>query len=132
MLDQEKIINMARLSSYENNEGRADIATGTYFRGDYVGLHVVRSILCATAAFAIIACLYALYNFEGLMADLYSVDMTSYAKLLLRRYVIFVGAYAVVSYIVYSVRWSRSRKRLRGYYRSLKYMGKKYYLEDEE
>ncbi len=131
MLDQEKIINMARLSSYENNEGRFDIATGTYFRGDYVGLHVVRSVICATVSFGIIAGLYALYNFEGLMTDLYSVDMTAFAKQLLTRYIIFTGVYALISYVVYSVRWHVTRKRLKGYYKSLKYLGRKYYMEDE-
>ncbi|MCR5303339.1 MAG: hypothetical protein K6E33_02160 [Lachnospiraceae bacterium] len=131
MLDQEKIVSMARLSSYEENEGRADIATGMFFRGDYVGLHVVRSVICATAAFFIIVGLYVLYDFEKLMSDLYSVDLTVFAQMLLRRYIIFIAVYAVISYIVYSVKWARSRKRLKGYYKSLKYMGRKYYMEDE-
>ena len=36
MLNEERIILMTKMASYEANEGRRNVAIGRYFRSDYV------------------------------------------------------------------------------------------------
>ena len=54
MVDQEKVILMSRLASYEKNEGKKNEAIGRFFRGDYIGWQVLGSIVCGTICFMIV------------------------------------------------------------------------------
>ncbi|MDE5699654.1 MAG: hypothetical protein K2I96_19965, partial [Lachnospiraceae bacterium] len=46
MLNEERIRLMTRMACYEADEGRKNVAIGNYFRGDYIGLQVIKSIIC--------------------------------------------------------------------------------------
>ena len=54
MLNEERIKLMTRMASYEEHEGRRNMAIGNYFRSDYIGFQVMKSIISATLAFAIV------------------------------------------------------------------------------
>ena len=45
MLNQERIILMTKMASYEENEGKKNNAIMNYFRGDYVWLQVMKSFV---------------------------------------------------------------------------------------
>ena len=53
MLNEERIILMTKLASYEAGEGKRNEAIGKYFRSDYIGVQVIKSIISATIAFLI-------------------------------------------------------------------------------
>ena len=38
MINEEKVIMMTKLASYESGEGKKDISILNYFRNDYIGL----------------------------------------------------------------------------------------------
>lgn len=120
MLNEKKIILMTKLASYEQNEGKANMNLGGYFRGDYIGWQVLKSILSATIAFALIFVLGIAYDFEIFMTDIYKMDLMEYAKEILLQFGCFVGAFGIISYIVYSYRYKRAIKSLRLYYHNLK------------
>lgn len=43
MINEEKVILMTKLASYESNEGKKNIRIVNYFRGDYIGFQVLKS-----------------------------------------------------------------------------------------
>ncbi len=47
------------------------------------------------------------------------MDLLEFAKNVLFFYLGTVGAYALISYVVYAVRYSRAKKSLRAYYMNL-------------
>ena len=47
MLNQERIILMTKMASYEKNEGKKNDSIMNYFRGDYVWLQVMKSLISA-------------------------------------------------------------------------------------
>ena len=51
MINEERVILMTRLASYEANEGKKDISIVNYFRGDYIGFQVLKSIIAARYLF---------------------------------------------------------------------------------
>lgn len=120
MLNEEKIILMTKLASYEENEGKKNAAIGNYFRGDYIGWQVLKSVISATAAFVLVFALYIFYDFEIFMTDIYKMDLLGFAKQVLYLYLGTVGGYAVISYIVYAYRYSRARKSMKLYYMNLR------------
>lgn len=120
MLNTEKIRLMTRLASFDEVEGKKDIAVNGYFRGDYISFQVVKSAIYATIGFAVFMALYILYDFENFLIDFYKMDMLAFVKSWLFRYAIVLLIYLVISYFVYVFRFTRSKKRIRMYQQQMK------------
>ena len=52
MLSEERVILMTKMASYEEHEGKKYMKIGRYFRDDYIAVQILKSIFCATLAFA--------------------------------------------------------------------------------
>lgn len=126
MLNEERVKLMTRMASYEAGEGKKNMNIGKYFRGDYISQQVLKSIISATIAFVICFALYLLYDFEHFMQDIYKMDLIQFAKNVLIIYAAVVIGYGVISYIVYSIRYSRARKSLKKYYNNLRKLSSLY------
>ncbi len=129
MLSQERIKLMTKMAAYEENEGKTYKSIGSYFRSDYMGMQVLRSIISATFAYLIVCGLYIYYHLETLLQDIYKLDFMALGKQLLLYYVIFVAAYALLTYVIYSFRYSRAKRSLKRYYRHLKQLAAIYDIE---
>ena len=70
MLNEERIRLMTRMACYEAGEGRKNVAIGNYFRGDYIGLQVIKSVISATIAYVILFAMFIFYDFEVLCRHL--------------------------------------------------------------
>ena len=126
MLNEEKIILMTQMASYEENEGKKNMAIGRYFRSDYIAIQVLKSILCATIAYAVCFALYVFYDFETFMQDIYKMDLVTFAQNVLLYYGITVVTYGIISYVIYSCRYAKAKKSLKCYYRNLKKLNSLY------
>lgn len=129
MLSQERIKLMTKMAAYEENEGKTYMSIGSYFRSDYMGMQMLISIISATVSFLVVGGLYIYYHFETLMQDIYKIDLMIIGKQILFVYVIFVAVYALITYIIYSFRYSRAKRSLKRYYRHLKQLAAIYDLE---
>lgn len=120
MINEEKVILMTRMASYEGHEGKKDISITHYFRGDYIGFQVLKSVIAATFSFFILFAVYIFYNFEELMQDIYNMDLLAFGKNVIIRYLCVVCIYGVISYVVFASRYSRARKSLKHYHDNLR------------
>ena len=119
MLNEERVVLMTKMAAYEEREGKKSLAIGSYFRSDYIGWQVLKSIISATIAFVVVFAMYIFYDFEIFMTEIYKMDLLQFAKNILFRYLATVGIYAVIAYAVYTVRYSRAKRSLRTYYMNL-------------
>lgn len=117
---------MTKMASYEADEGKRNLAIGSYFRSDYIGWQVLKSIISATIAFVVVFAMYIFYDFEVFMVNIYKMDLLAFAKNVLFSYLGVVGVYAVISYIVCSMKYSRAKKSLKTYYRNLQHLNALY------
>ena len=129
MLNEERIKLMTKMAAYEADEGKKNVAIGNYFRGDYIGLQVIKSIISATIAFVIVFGLFVFYDFEVFMSDIYKVWLLGFCRTVITAYLIFVAVYAMISYMIYTYRYAKARKSLKMYYNNLKKLA---YLYDKE
>ncbi len=120
------------MASYEDNEGRKNSSVAKHFRSDYVGLEVVKAIICATIAYMIVCGAYIYYDFEEFMSNIYKIDLLDLAAKMLKYYVIFTVTYCVLVYIAFSVKYGKAKKNLKRYFNNLKLLGAMYNKEDEE
>lgn len=126
MLNEERVILMTRMASYEKGEGRKNVKIGNYFRSDYIAVQVLKSVVCSTIAFGIVFALYILYHIETLMQELYTMDLFAFARDVVTKYGIFVVGYGVLTYIVCSWKHAMAKKNLKNYYHNLKKLNSLY------
>ena len=129
MLSQERIKLMTKMAAYEENEGKKYMSIGSYFRSDYMGMQVIRSVICVTLAFFLLAGLYVYYHFETMMQDIYKMDLLLLGRRVLFYYIVFIAAYSVITYVIYSFRYSRAKRSLKHYYYHLKQLAAIYDIE---
>ncbi|MBE5867241.1 MAG: hypothetical protein E7292_13815 [Lachnospiraceae bacterium] len=126
MLNEDRIILMTKMASYEEKEGKKYVAIGSYFRSDYITIQVLKSVLSAALAFIIVFALFILYDFEGFMQDIYKIDLIGFALNVLTWFGVTVVGYGVLAYIVYSYRYAKAKKSLKCYYHNLKKLNSLY------
>lgn len=123
---------MTKMAAFEAGEGKKSMAIGTYFRGDYIGKEVIKSIIYGTLAFMILFAMYIAYDFEFLMQDIYKMDLLEFGKVVVFNYLKLVVAYAGITYVVYAIRYQRARRNLRAYYNNLRRLNSMYRKEEQE
>lgn len=126
MLNEDRVILMTRMASYEENEGKKNVSIGSYFRGDYIGLQVIKSVICATIAFIFIILLAVSYDIGSFMQNIYKLNLPQIGKNVLFAYLIMVSIYAVISYVVYFFRYNAAKKSLKCYFHNLKELSSLY------
>lgn len=129
MIQEERVILMTKLQTYEDGSGKKDIAIADYFRGDYLGAQMLKSAICMTLAAAIFYAGYVFYHLESFLKDLYQTDWVEYAKMLLTRYLILLIGYMLLTYLVYAYRYGKAKRNLKKYYGELKTLGAMYHEE---
>lgn len=126
MLNEERVILMTRMASYEKGEGKKNVKIGNYFRSDYLSIQILKAVVCGTIAFLLVFGLYILYDFEVFMQDLYKIDLLALGKNVLTYYVVTVVGYCLLVYIGCTIRFARAKKNLKRYYQNLKKLNSMY------
>ena len=120
MLSEERIKLMTKMAAYEANEGKKNVAVSSYFRGDYMGAQVLVGAICGTIAFATIFAMYMFYDIENFMVNFYKMDIVEFATGVLKKYVIFLAIYMVISYFVALFKHNKAKKHIENYKTALK------------
>lgn len=126
MLNQERVILMTKMASYEMNEGRKNDSIMHYFRGDYVWSQMLKSVVYGTIAFGIIFGMYIFYDFEFFMMDIYKMDLMEFGTSVLINYLSAIGIYAIITYAVYSYRYAKAKRNVKLYMNNLRRLGSMY------
>lgn len=112
MINEEKVLRMTKMASYEAKGGKKDRAVAGYFKGDYIGMQLVWSFLIVTAAFMVGVAAYLSFNFEKVMAEIYTIDLVAVGKKALFLYLAVTLCYLAVTYVVYLLKYVKAKKRL--------------------
>ena len=126
MVDEERLKLMTRMASFEENEGKKSIPVCEFFRSDYVGLHMILSAVYITIAFAIFMGVSIFCGMESYLSEFYRMDFVAFGKEILQRYIVVLGIYVLVSFFVYSYRYTKARKSTRTYQKALKRLSMMY------
>lgn len=132
MLNESRIKLMTKMASFEANEGKRSVSIGTYFRGDYIGKEVIKSVVYGTIAYVIVFALYVAYDFEFFLQDIYKMDLLGFGKEVLFNYLKLIVAYSMITYVVYALRYQKARRNLRCYYNNLRRLNSMYRKEELE
>lgn len=112
MIDQEKVLRMTKMASYEEHGGKKDMAVAGYFRNDYIGMQMILSFVVVTLAFLAAFGAWLCFNFVEVMENIYSMDLVATGQKILLLYLIVLAGYMAVTWVIYLIRYAQTRKRL--------------------
>ena len=130
MINEQRTRMMTKLALYGSKRGKKELQITRYAPGDYVTAHMLWSFVCGTIAFVIVLALWVLYNIEGLLIELFSMDIMHLAINILLVYIFFIGLYLGMCYVYISYRYGRYKKRVNKFLLGLKELYRQYVQSD--
>lgn len=115
MINKNKVRLMTRTAIYEKNTGHEDMPKAKYYKSDYVSMHMWNTVVAVTVAYLIIFFLVVACNFERVVYNLTNINYTALIVIMAVAYAAAQAVFLIVSYIVFSYKYTRSQTRIRKY-----------------
>lgn len=120
MVHEKNVKLMTKIAIYEKNKGKQEIPMTEYYKGDYVRLNTLKSIVGGTIAFGIILIMVGAYYIEYLMANIMKMDYKQLGINILTLYIGVIVIYWLIARIVYARRYDKARPNIVEYNHDLK------------
>ena len=130
MVNEERLQHMIRLSQFDENDGKSCKPMTQYARKDYVALQLLISFVTGTLSYALLFGLWALQSVDELLAWINTMEIQTLVMIFVLTYLAFLVFYLGVTYIVFHVKYTEGRKKVKKYYASLKKVNQMYERED--
>ena len=130
MLSEDKIIIMTRLADFEQEVGRDDLNRTNFYKLDYIRWQIIKTLLSVSGAVFLVLLLVGLYNVEYLITNALELDYIKIGKSILVLYIAILILFVLITIIISSIQYEKSKKRVKEYYLDLQRM-LDYYEEEE-
>lgn len=115
MLNENKVKMMTKMAIYEKNEGKKMIKMSRYYKGDFVALGILKSIIASTFAFIVIVVFFVFCNMEKIVSEVNTIDYAALAKKIGIYYVVFLVVFSIIAGLVNAYQYDQSRTGLKKY-----------------
>ena len=126
MISEGRVIHMTKMAVRAKKLGADGMRINEYYRADYVGFGIVKTVVSVTVVYGMLIALYALFHFNTMLKDFYDNAGIEGYRMFLLWYLVLVALSVLVSYFVYTVRYNNTRKKIRHYYNDLKKLERTY------
>ena len=124
MVNKRKVRLMARTAMYEKHEGKRELKNVIYYRSDYIGMHMLFAGIGITGGYLLTLMLICAYRFEYIVNNLTKMDYRGLGSTLIVSYVLLLIVAQVISYFIFSMRYSDCEDGMRVYINRLKKIDK--------
>lgn len=129
MVNEERLRHMIHVAQFDANEGKKYKPMTQYARKDYVSLKLLGSFVSGTLCYGLLLGTWGLYSLEELLGRINRMDIET-LKMLVLSYLLFLLMYLGATYIVFNLKYSEGRRKVRKYYSSLKKVNQLYEREE--
>ena len=129
MLNEERILLMTKMASYEKGEGKECLPIRQYYRKDFISYQGIKTFFSSTISFGILLLFRLVYELEDITELMSSKLLSSIGVSLLAEYLAFVAVFEVAAYIVFSRLYAKAAASAKEYYSILKKVQK---LQEKE
>ena len=131
MVNEERLRPMVKMAMFDKNEGKHCKPMIEYARHDYVAMEMLKSFVTGTIAFMLMFGIWAVWDIDRAMGMLNAAYLKDFIVDVGLKYLVFLLAYLIVTYVVYQIRYTQGRKKVKKYYNSLKAVNKMYEREEK-
>lgn len=119
MLSEKRIRLMTQLARYENRDGKEDLRISQYYRGDFIGLALLKNFVVTSIGYVIALALIAAYFMDYLMENIHKMNIVLLIVLIIGGYIIVMTVFSVITYATYSMKYSTAKRRVEWYGKKL-------------
>lgn len=130
MLDERKVKLMTRLAFYDQTQGKEDFKISEYYRKDYVGMHVIFSILWITLGYVCLGAIVVLAGLDQLLEKMSLTLLITLGLAAVIGYFVTVILYVIVTSHIYNKKHQDARQRVKKYNHTLTKLLKIYEKEN--
>ncbi len=131
MVNEERVKQLYKVAIYEQQEEKVHKQTGKYYRSDYIGKEMLKSIFTGTIAYFFILVLMLVGKWENFLEMLEHFNLAKFLLPILLGYVVYMVLYMVATYVIYKTRYENSRKHLEEYEEELRILHQMYEREEK-
>lgn len=126
MIDKKRLYLMIGLARFEKKHADGSFRISRYYQRDYTAFALIRNLLLSTIAYILLLGVLILANMDTFLSRLNATDIRPVIAVLIVSYVIFVGIYSVIAYILARIRYVRMQSDMEEYERALARLGRMY------
>lgn len=130
MVNEERLRHMIKMSQFDTNDGKQCKPMTQYARKDYVSMRLLGSFVAGTLCYGILLGLWGLYSMQSLLTKINKLDVQGTLIAGCIAYAIFMSIYMGATYVIYNVKYTQGRRKVKKYYSSLKRVNQMYERED--
>jgi hypothetical protein len=131
MINEERVTEMYHMAVYDQKENRQARQMNSFYRRDYIGKELIKSIFSGSIAFVLIVVFLLLGTAEDVIDNLSSMDLVSTGTVLVILYLLFEFLYLLITMRVYRRRYRDGKAELKKYYKHLKSVNRMYTREEK-
>lgn len=131
MINEERVKQLYKVAMYEQREEKLHRQIKKYYRSDYIGKEILKSIFAGSLAYFFLLVLVMVCQWEKYMRIINQVDISSMILPVAVIYVVFMIVYLVATYLFYKSRYEDSRRRLDEYEEELRTLHQMYEREEK-
>lgn len=120
MVREENVKLMSRIAIYEKRKGKTEIPISTFYKGDYVRLEALKSIVSATITFLLAFAMIVVYKLDYILANVLKMDYKALAVQIAIVYGAWTFLYWLIARILYAKRYEDTRSNILIYNHNLK------------
>lgn len=131
MVNLERVKHQCQIAFYEQKEEKKNRGIGQYYRSDFIGKEIIKSIFTGAIAYVVLAALWAMANWDAVLDSVNDLTIVNTIFLMLLVFVGFIAVYLLITYVVYVVRYVQGKKKLDAYKEHLKALNQMYEREEK-
>ena len=131
MVNVDRVKHQSQIAFYEQTKEKRNRAIGQYYRSDFIGKEVIKSIFTGTIAYGVLAALWVMANMDAVLQSVNDLTIIHTVFVMILVYIGFIIIYLFVTYLVYALRYVRGKKELEGYKEHLKALNQMYEREEK-
>ena len=130
MVNEERLHYMIKMAEFDTNDRKASRPMMQYARRDYGSLQLLKSFIVGTIAFGVLFALWALYSMDSLLGRMNNMDFMDILLVVGILYGVFIVIYLLATYLVYNLKYTEGRRKVKKYYNGLKKVNAMYEREE--
>ena len=131
MVNLEKVKHQCQIAFYEQKNEKKNRVIGEYYRSDFIGKEIIKSIFTGSFAYFVMAILWVMTNVEAVLKSVNDLSVVHTIVVMVLIYIVFIIVYLLITYIIYAMRYVKGRKQLDAYKEHLKALNQMYEREEK-
>ena len=129
MLNRERIQIMTNLARYQEGPGKKDLEIMRYYRGDYIGMALIKNFFLVTIGYAGLLFFIVGYYLEELLEQMYNINVMMLVLEVILGYTVVLVLYSAITYIICTIRYDKAKDSVQKHYQELGRLDKLYIRE---